>query len=101
VSVAIPCETDSVPSFIDETATVGLLSYKDERGRYEYAWKSDPAWRGTCRQLVLRLNDGSVHLANFFFAEARDEVQIVPCTLGELDREVPQRLVGATRQMLG
>jgi hypothetical protein len=30
-------------------------------------WKTDPSWAGTCRQLVVELNDGSIHRANFRF----------------------------------
>ncbi|MGH8468315.1 MAG: PxKF domain-containing protein [Gammaproteobacteria bacterium] len=31
------------------------------------AWKTSKAWAGTCRQLVVRLNDGTEHKASFKF----------------------------------
>jgi hypothetical protein len=43
------------------------LSYDPETGIYTYAWKTDRAWAGTCRQLVLRLVDSSRHTADFAF----------------------------------
>ena len=36
-------------------------------GQYTYAWDTNEAWSGTCRQLVLKLNDGTEYLANFKF----------------------------------
>jgi hypothetical protein len=36
---------------------------------YTYAWKTNPAWNGTCRQLVLQLIDGTTHAANFSFTD--------------------------------
>jgi predicted extracellular nuclease len=35
--------------------------------RYEYKWLTDSAWKGSCRQLVVLLKDGSYHYANFKF----------------------------------
>jgi outer membrane protein assembly factor BamB len=43
------------------------LSYDAAMDQYVYAWKTDKAWIGTCRQLIVRLNDGSDHRANFKF----------------------------------
>jgi len=36
-------------------------------GRYNYVWKTDKAWAGKCRQLVVKFLDGSVRRANFKF----------------------------------
>jgi hypothetical protein len=36
-------------------------------GRYTYAWKTDKSWAGTCRQLIVKLADGTYHWANFTF----------------------------------
>jgi hypothetical protein len=36
-------------------------------GQYSYTWKTDKRWAGTCRQLVVRLVDGSEHIASFQF----------------------------------
>ena len=35
--------------------------------QYIYVWKTDPAWAGTCKQFILKLTDGSEHVANFRF----------------------------------
>jgi hypothetical protein len=43
------------------------LSYDPQTDVYTYVWKTDRAWAGTCRQLVLRLVDGSQHSAEFSF----------------------------------
>jgi hypothetical protein len=42
------------------------LSYSAD-GQYIYVWKTDKAWANTCQQLVLKLIDGTTHLANFIF----------------------------------
>jgi len=34
---------------------------------YTYLWKTDKAWAGSCVQLVVKLVDGTTHLANFKF----------------------------------
>ncbi|MGW0073339.1 PxKF domain-containing protein, partial [Streptosporangium sandarakinum] len=35
------------------------LGYGD--GRYNYVWKTDKRWSGTCRTFELKLDDGSSH----------------------------------------
>ena len=43
------------------------LRYDAATGHYMFPWKTDPQWKGTCRQLVLRLADGNEYTANFKF----------------------------------
>lgn len=43
------------------------LSYHSGNDEYVYIWKTDKAWAGTCRTLVLKLKDGTYHRANFMF----------------------------------
>jgi hypothetical protein len=43
------------------------LTYDPASDRYHYNWKTLKAWEGTCRQLVVTLNDGTQHRANFKF----------------------------------
>ena len=45
----------------------GRLRYKPGRDLYVYLWDTDSRWAGSCRQFVLKLDDGSVHRANFRF----------------------------------
>lgn len=49
------------------TASSNSLSYDPGADQYNFVWKTDKAWIGTCRQLVVRLVDGTDHLANFKF----------------------------------
>lgn len=44
-----------------ETAGHSSLTYDAASGRYHYVWKTDKAWAGTCRRLVLGLDDSSDH----------------------------------------
>ena len=37
--------------------------------QYTYVWKTNKAWAGTCRQLVVKLDDGTYHRANFNFTK--------------------------------
>lgn len=54
---------------IEQTVTAGAsgLSYDASTDQYTYVWKTSTAWAGSCRQLVLRLNDATDHRANFKF----------------------------------
>lgn len=36
-------------------------------GQYNYPWKTDPAWAGTCREFVLTLDTGFQYRAYFAF----------------------------------
>ncbi len=61
--------SSGIPDDIEETVTAGAssLSYDATTDRYNYIWKTDKAWKGTCRKLVLKFNDGSTHEALFWF----------------------------------
>lgn len=65
----IACNSTDPATDLTETVTAGgsSLSYDPTSDRYIYVWKTDPSWAGTCRQLVVQLNDGSIHRANFRF----------------------------------
>ncbi len=47
------------------------LKYNRGQQRYHYNWKTEADWAGTCRQLIITLEDGTQHRANYEFA-ARD-----------------------------
>jgi hypothetical protein len=59
----------SSTSPIEETVTAGNSSLQYDPGtqRYIYVWKTDKAWAGTCRQLLVKLIDGTEHIALFQF----------------------------------
>jgi hypothetical protein len=66
----IDYDTTAPSDAIEQTVTAGSseLSYDASTDQYTYVWKTDKAWIGTCRQLVVKLLDGSEHQANFEFA---------------------------------
>jgi DNA-binding beta-propeller fold protein YncE len=68
-SGTIECNSSDPATVLEETVTAGSssLSYDPSADQYIYVWKTDQAWAGTCRQLVVQLNDGSIHSANFKF----------------------------------
>ena len=65
----IVCNSSDPATLLEETVTAGgsSLSYDPTTDQYIYVWKTEQAWAGTCRQLVVQLNDGSIHRANFKF----------------------------------
>jgi hypothetical protein len=67
-SAPITCGTS--PELTSGQATSsrkGLTFTKGKPGQYTYLWATDPAWTGTCRQLVVKLADGTYHRANVRF----------------------------------
>jgi hypothetical protein len=68
-SAAITCGTS--PELESGTATSsrrGLQFLTAQGGRYSYSWATDPAWAGTCRQVIVLLDDGTYHRANVSFS---------------------------------
>lgn len=43
------------------------LTYSQGNNKYSLTWKTDPTWRGTCRELRLRFIDGQIAVAHFRF----------------------------------
>jgi hypothetical protein len=68
-SQQVPCDSSAPVDGIEETVTAGSssLSYDVVSDRYSYIWKTDKSSAGTCRQLVLKLVDGTTHYASFMF----------------------------------
>jgi len=68
-SQQIACSSSSPASDIEEAVTVGGsgLTYDPTTDQYTYIWKTSTTWKGQCRKLTVKLNDGSVHTANFQF----------------------------------
>jgi hypothetical protein len=66
-SQMIPCDSTAPADGIDSTLTAGgsSLTYDSGSGRYSYIWKTDKTWAGTCRALILQMNDGTSHRADF------------------------------------
>jgi hypothetical protein len=68
-SVAISCNSAAPVDDVEQTVTVGAssLSYDLSTQQYVYVWKTDNAWANQCRQLIVRLVDGSEQRAQFKF----------------------------------
>jgi hypothetical protein len=68
-SQVIACDSTADVDPIEQTVAAGgsSLAYNAVTGLYSYVWKTDRAWKGSCRQLVLGFADGSVARANFTF----------------------------------
>ena len=50
-----------------ETAGNSTLTYDAATGQYTYVWKTEKAWAGTCRQVLMRFTDGTERSALFDF----------------------------------
>jgi extracellular elastinolytic metalloproteinase len=61
----VDCGTLAPLGTLSSTATPpdNALSYNPATDRYTYPWKTEKAWAGTCRALVLRFTDGVNELA--------------------------------------
>jgi predicted extracellular nuclease len=69
LSTKIACDSGAPADDIEQTVTAGgsSLSYSAGNDQYNYVWKTEKSWAGTCRQLVVMLVDGTSHKANFKF----------------------------------
>lgn len=68
-SQSIACDATAPVDGVEVTVSAGgsSLTYDPVTGLYAYVWKTDKAWAGTCRQLVLTFADGTVARATFKF----------------------------------
>jgi hypothetical protein len=69
VSQGMACPSAAQPDNIEQTVTASTsgLQYDATTDTYTYVWKTQKSWAGTCRQLIVRLDDGTDHIANFQF----------------------------------
>lgn len=70
-SMRIACDTLEPLGTAEKTIPSGMssLSYDPLTNNYNYIWKTNKAWAGTCRQLIVKFNDGTTYLANFKFTK--------------------------------
>jgi hypothetical protein len=67
-SQRIDCATQAAVGALVPTNSSSGLSYDARADQYTYTWKTDKAWKNTCRRFVVRFNDGSTaQTANFNF----------------------------------
>lgn len=69
-----PVSASSISDREQDVPEIGLpgagsssLSYDSSLDQYVYVWKTNENWAGTCRRLVVRLIDGTDHVAEFRF----------------------------------
>lgn len=48
-----------------------VFGYQRGSDTYELIWKTERKWAGTCREFVLKLDDGTLHSARFEFVKKR------------------------------
>ncbi len=70
-STQIACDSTAPVDGIETTVSADSsgLQYDPATDTYTYVWKTDKAWARTCRQLVLRLDDGTFHRADFLLTK--------------------------------
>ncbi len=66
-SQQIACNSSAPLSDLEGTESSGGSTLTYSPDQYHYNWKTEKAWEGTCRVLVVKLNDGSEHTALFKF----------------------------------
>jgi hypothetical protein len=66
-SQQVSCSTSAPISDVQETTTAGNSSLSYDGAQYNYVWKTESVWAGTCRVLTVKLIDGTSHTANFKF----------------------------------
>ncbi|MBT2555486.1 PxKF domain-containing protein [Arthrobacter sp. ISL-5] len=68
-SVRVECPANTPSSAVAPTSTAGAgtLNYESASQTYNYAWKTEDSWAGTCRIFNMTLNGGSSHQAMFKF----------------------------------
>jgi len=67
VSQQIACDTSAPLADVEGTNTPGGSTLTYSPDQYHYNWKTESSWAGTCRILIVKLNDGSEHTALFKF----------------------------------
>jgi hypothetical protein len=68
-SNAMTCDSTADLDTIEIVATAGSsgLNYDSTTNQYNFIWKTDKSWANSCRQFILKLDDGTYHRANFKF----------------------------------
>jgi FG-GAP repeat len=62
VSKQFVCNDGTPVGGIEQTVTAGgsSLSYDAATDTYTYVWKTEKSWEGTCRWLIVKLNDAAI-----------------------------------------
>lgn len=65
----LACSSSQQTNTIEETVSVTSngLTYDAATDVYQFVWKSEKSWTGSCRQLSLMFADGTEYRATFEF----------------------------------
>ena len=68
---AVNCGVSAPEDTIEETDATSSsgLQYDAGSDTYSFVWKTDKSWAGSCRQLHVKLLDGTNHIAEFHFVK--------------------------------
>ena len=66
-SGVISCNTPGPVDAIEELAAPGSTVFRFDGTQFIYNWQTSKPWVATCRQLQVKLSDGTTHIANFTF----------------------------------
>jgi hypothetical protein len=67
-SVEISCVSGAPVGHVELAETghhASAFSYNTHTNLYQFNWKTDRRWEDSCRRLLVRLDDGTVHTADF------------------------------------
>jgi uncharacterized repeat protein (TIGR01451 family) len=66
-SQQVSCSDSAPVNNLEEAESPGSNTLTYSPDQYHFNWKTEKSWGGTCRVLVIKLNDGSTHTALFKF----------------------------------
>jgi arabinogalactan endo-1,4-beta-galactosidase len=66
-SQQVACDSGVILGDAEPTVAAESLTYDPVDDQYKYVWKAFKAWSGTCRQFILKLDDGTEYRASFMF----------------------------------
>jgi hypothetical protein len=72
---SVGCGEDGGEQVARSTKRRPVFRYDRRSDRYWMLWHTERSWAGTCRDFVLKLDDGSVHTARFEFAKKNQKAK--------------------------
>jgi hypothetical protein len=63
----VVCATGAALGPLEPAESQGGLKYDRRDDEYQWVWKTSKAWSNTCRELVIGLDDGTLHPVTFAF----------------------------------
>ena len=63
----VECGAGEEPATGEPARLDRRLTYRERTGVYRFGWRTERSWAGSCRQLLVKLDDDSVRRAEFRF----------------------------------